>query len=156
MRVLAIDPGFGKVGIAIIEGNKGNEKLLFSDCIETSKGLPHAERIAEITSEIKTLIAQWKPQDLAIEKLFFTTNQKTAMQVAEARGAIISTAHNLGLVVYEYTPLEIKVAITGYGKAGKAQVADMVRRLIKMEKLPRHDDEYDAVACGLTHLAQIK
>jgi crossover junction endodeoxyribonuclease RuvC len=156
MIVLGIDPGFGRIGTAIIHKGAGSEKLIFSDCIETDKNLDFAERLNVITEIITGIITKHQPDVIAIEKLFFTSNQKTAMRVAEVRGAIISTANLKKLPVAEYTPLEIKVAVTGYGKSNKAQVANMVRRLIKLDKLPRYDDEYDAIACALTHLASVK
>lgn len=156
MRVLAIDPGFGRLGVAVIDKEAGKETLIFSDCIETPKELPLSERLAQIEAELSGVISQYDPEELAIEKLFFANNQKTAMQVAEARGVVIATAETAGLSVYEYTPVEVKVAVTGSGSASKAQVSDMVKKLIQIEKLPRYDDEFDAIAIGLTHLATLK
>ncbi len=152
MKILGIDPGFGRVGVAVIEGKKGITTLIYSTCIQTDPKTSFPLRLDYLCSEIKVIIKEWQPEQLAIEKLFFTSNQKTAMQVSEARGAIISTCTGLGLSVHEYTPLQIKVATTGYGRATKAQIADMIGRLIKLDSKPKHDDEYDAIATGLTHL----
>jgi len=167
MKILGIDPGFGRVGVAVVEklspeiGSLGpsdpisgaREVLLYSGCIETNKDDSAADRINEITNTIGDVIKEYKPDHLAIEKLFFTNNQKTAMAVSEARGAIIDKANHLGLEIFEYTPLQIKVAVTGFGKASKKQVAEMTERLIKISKKPEHDDEYDAIATALTHCA---
>lgn len=153
MRIISVDPGFDRVGVAILSKEKGKEILLFSSCILTNKKSDLKDRILEITEAIENLVKKWEPETLAIEKLFFTKNQKTAMGVSEARGAIIDRTTKLGLSISEFTPLEIKTAVCGYGKASKSQVADMVRRLIKIEQTPKFDDEYDAIACGLTYFA---
>ena len=156
MRVIAIDPGYDRIGVAVLEKNEGKESLIFSDCITTPKGVSFHDRLSILTTSFKELCDKWVPEECAIEKLFFNTNQKTAMQVSEARGALIEAAHSSGLDVSEYTPMEIKVAVAGYGGASKAQVADMVKRLIKINHLPKYDDEFDAIACGLTHFATLK
>lgn len=154
MRILGIDPGFERVGIAIVEQQDGQkETLLFSECFQTSSKLSFPERLLLIGSEISKVINDHSPERLSIETLFFNTNQKTAMQVAEARGVIIHEAMRAGLVVEEYTPLQIKTAVTGYGKADKDQVALMVRQLISLPKDVKYDDEMDAIAAGLTSLA---
>ncbi len=164
MRIIAIDPGYERLGIAVLEKlPKQKETLLYSSCLQTSKTLPHAERLLKITNEVKKVIVKYKPETLAIEKLFLSVNQKTAMPVTEARGAILVEAARAKLAVYEYTPLQVKVAVTGHGKSDKRQVAEMVKRLIMLPafakamagKPPkkRRDDEYDAIAIGLTCLA---
>jgi crossover junction endodeoxyribonuclease RuvC len=154
MKILAIDPGFERVGIAIIK-TEPNEKdvLVYSTCFKTSAKIPFPERLKLIGEEIEGVIKKYKPEVLAIEKLFFTTNQKTVMGVSEARGAIIYVASHLSLRIYEYTPPQIKVAVTGYGKADKNMVMSMVPKLIKMETKTNSDDELDAIAVGLTCLA---
>lgn len=152
MRIIAIDPGFDRVGVAIIEKDR-KEILLFSDCITTDKKSDLKDRILQVTNEIESLVYEWQPELMAIEKLFFSKNQKTAIGVSEARGAIIDRATKLGLSISEFTPLEIKTAVCGYGMATKAQVSDMVKKLIKIEHLPKFDDEFDAIACGLTFFA---
>lgn len=155
MRVLGIDPGYERIGVAIVEkgGNANKESVVFSDCIVTSRDLEHGQRLEEISSAVSRLIEIYKPEALSVESLFFNTNQKTALKVSEARGAILAAASKLGLPISEYTPLEIKIAITGYGRADKKQISDMVKRITAMEKLAKFDDEYDAIAVALTHLA---
>ncbi len=157
MRVLAIDPGFERVGIAVIEKTKSSKNfLLYSDCFKTKKTLEFHSRLSLIGKEIESLIKKYKPEVLAIEKLYFTTNQKTAMGVAEARGVIIYCASRNGLVVFEYTPPQIKVAVTGYGKADKNMVINMVPKLINIDKNTQSDDELDAIAIGITCFASEK
>ncbi|AKM83953.1 TPA: crossover junction endodeoxyribonuclease RuvC [Candidatus Campbellbacteria bacterium] len=154
MKIISIDPGYERVGIAIIEKEGGQkEKLIYSDCFKTSPKLPLTERLFLIGQEINKIIREYGAKALAIETLFFTNNQKTVMGVSEARGVIMYQAMLNKIPVFEYTPLQIKIAVTGYGKSDKKQVTDMVLRLIKIEKEIKHDDEYDAIAVGLTHLA---
>ncbi|MBI2108990.1 MAG: crossover junction endodeoxyribonuclease RuvC [Parcubacteria group bacterium] len=155
IRVLAIDPGFERLGIAVIEKKqKGREILLFSSCFRTSPKLPFPERLESVGKEIEKMIKKFKPRALAIETLFFNTNQRTAMRVAEARGAIMFVSKKMGLEIFEYSPLQIKIAITGYGRATKEQITLMIPRLIDIKnKGGKTDDEYDAIAVGLTHCA---
>jgi len=155
MRVLAIDPGFERVGIAILEQQDGKELLLYSSCFKTSSKEPFEKRLCLIGEEIARMVKKWSPDGLAIETLFFNTNQKTAMRVAEARGVIIFAAVSLGLSLHEYTPLQVKIAVTGYGKAPKTQVEAMVKTLLRIEKNVVYDDEMDAIAIGLTALASL-
>jgi len=155
MRILAIDPGFERVGIAVLEKQDRKERLLYSSCFKTLSSEPFATRLNMIGTEITRLVKEWGPDGLAIETLFFNTNQKTVMRVAEARGVIIYAATSLGLSLYEYTPLQIKIAVTGYGRATKTQVEGMVNRLIEVKKPVLHDDEMDAIAIGLTAIASI-
>lgn len=153
MIILGIDPGYERVGIAILAKENGKEKLLYSYCFKTKKELDINDRILLITQELQKLIQEYHIEILAIENLFFQNNQKTAMRVAESRGAIIGIAKQMGLAVYEYTPLQIKQAVTGYGKADKSQVQFMVTKLIQLEKRKYIDDEIDAIAVALTHSA---
>lgn len=154
MRIISIDPGYERLGIAIIEKEKNKrEELVFSECFKTSSKLPHSERLALIGNRIKEVIKKYKPEEMATEKLFFSGNQKTAMLVAEARGVILYSGTSSGLNVFEYTPNEVKIAITGYGRSEKKQIIDMVRKLINVEKSKESDDEFDAIAIGLTHFA---
>ncbi len=154
MRIISIDPGYERLGLAIIEKEKNQkEVLLFSECFKTSAKLPHHERLALIGDRILEVIKKWKPEQLATEKLFFAGNQKTALLVAEARGVILYTGSSLGLEIFEYRPNEIKIAITGYGSAQKKQMMDMTRKLIKIDSKTNSDDELDAIAIGLTHFA---
>ncbi len=156
MRVLAIDPGYGRCGVAVVEKNDGKEKLIYSDCVETSAKAAFDERLSFIASEAKRLIQKFKPDALAMERLFFTSNQKTAMHVAEVRGAILHTAVSAGIPTFEYTPGQVKSATTGWGRAEKKGVATMLHALITIEKKIMHDDEYDAIAVGITHLAHAR
>jgi len=153
-RVLAIDPGFDRVGVAILE----KDNLLYSECIETDRKSPHAERLLQIGVEVRRVIKKWKPGDLAIEELFFNKNITNALKVSEARGVIVYEAVRAGLEVHEYSPQAIKIAVTGYGKADKTQVESMVRKLVKIAETERKmlDDELDAIAVGITHLASVK
>ena len=154
MRVLSIDPGYGRCGMAIVDrGENGRDILVYSDCIETSASQEFTERLATVAGECSRLIMQFSPDQVAIEKLYFSGNQKTAMRVAEVRGALIQSATSHGIPVSEYTPAQIKSAAGGWGGADKKQVISMVRMLITIEKEIRHDDEYDAIAVGITHLA---
>jgi len=154
MKILAIDPGFERVGIAVIERtNLRKDKLVYSECFKTSAKIPFHERLTLIGNKVEEVIKKYKPQALAIEKLYFTTNQKTVMGVSEARGVMIYCASRNGLNIFEYTPPQIKVAVTGYGKASKAMVMSMVPKLIDIEIKINSDDELDAIAIGLTCLA---
>ncbi len=154
MRVFGIDPGFGRCGVAVVEkSGSGKEILLYSDCIVTLDTGDFSARLGAIQSACRELIATWQPERVALEKLFFTKNAKTAMRVAEARGSLLAMVHENGLPVREYTPNEVKVAVTGSGRADKEQVASMVARLVAMRKIPKYDDEYDAIAVALTDLA---
>lgn len=163
MKIIAIDPGYEKVGIAILEKkenppslrsyDEAREILVFSECFITSTKEKHENRLKLIGTEIEQVIKKYKPEAMSIETLFFKTNAKTAMKVSEARGVILYTASKLGLDIKEFTPLQIKVAVTGYGKSDKRQVIMMVEKLIKILQPIKHDDEYDAIACGLTYFA---
>ncbi|MEK7460478.1 MAG: crossover junction endodeoxyribonuclease RuvC [Patescibacteria group bacterium] len=152
MRIIAIDPGYERLGIAILEKTT-KEHLLFSECFKTPSSLPFVERLELVGREVARVVKEFSPEVLAIENLFISNNQKTAMRVAEVRGAILYQARLLGLGVYEYTPLQIKTATTGYGKATKAQVASLVGKIIPEAKSLKQDDEVDAVAIGITHFA---
>jgi len=154
MKILAIDPGYERLGIAVLEKQaRQKEILLYSECFKTSAKLPHHERLTLIGNKIKEVILKFKPEALATEKLFFAKNQKTALLVSEARGVILYSASSLGLRVLEYTPISIKIAVTGYGKSEKRQVIDMVKKLIMVDKKTNSDDEFDAIAIGLTYFA---
>ena len=156
MRILAIDPGYDRLGVAVVEKQSGKEVALFSSCIRTPKGSPHEKRLAHIGKEIRIVVEEFEPEALAIETLFLANNQKTVMPVAEARGVCLYEAAIAGLQVFEYTPLQIKVAVTGYGKSDKAQVIVMVKRLVKLDERKKLDDEYYAIAIGLTCFASEK
>ena len=156
MKVIAIDPGYERMGVAIIEKIKGQETLIFSECFKTSAKIPHEERLKFIGQEIEILIEKYKPEAMAIETLFFKNNQKTAMHVSEARGVMLYVASVSGLSVKEFSPMAIKIAVTGYGNSEKDQVTFMVKKLIKINTEIKYDDEYDAIAAGLTYFATIR
>ena len=157
IRVLAIDPGFGRAGIAVLERKSGVDQLLHSECVVTDAGEPFQKRLGEVCEAVQELVTSSKPDLMALERLYFTNNQKTAMQVAEVRGALLALAAKENLPVVEYTPLEVKIAVTGFGRSGKREVAHMVPILISLpSKKGRLDDEYDAIAIGLTALASYR
>jgi len=153
MRVLAIDPGYGRCGMALIEKTGGPDVLVYSTCIETAKEKGFEERLGEVVRECARLIEEYKPDAMAMEKLFFSNNQKTAMRVAEVRGALISAAQQHKLPLFEYTPGQVKNAAAGWGGADKKQIATMLHALMKIDRPIQHDDEYDAIAIGVTHFA---
>lgn len=149
MIILGIDPGFEKLGCAILEKTKGNEKLLYSSCITSDKKKAHEKRLLVLAKELEKVIKKYKPEILAIEKLFFAKNQKTALKVSEARGMILYLAASKNIPVQEFTPLEVKMSLTGYGRAEKIQVQKMVQAVLKMGKMPKSDDEIDAIAIAI-------
>ncbi|MFZ2048891.1 MAG: crossover junction endodeoxyribonuclease RuvC [Minisyncoccia bacterium] len=154
--VVSIDPGFDRVGVAVLIKENSKEKLLYSACIVTDRKETKAERLGMIGKEIKKILKKWQPEYLAIEKLFFNQNTTSAIGVAEARGVILYEASLLGLEVFEYGPQEIKIATTGFGQATKKQVENMVERILNLKQMPELDDEIDAIAVGITHLASVK
>jgi crossover junction endodeoxyribonuclease RuvC len=156
MKVIAIDPGFGRCGVAVVEKKDGKETWIYSDCIETKAADGFVERLAQVVAECERLMQEHRPDALAMERLFFNNNQKTAMQVAEVRGAILNAAAVAGIPSFEYTPGQVKSATTGFGKADKKQITSMLHMLLKIEKPVKHDDEYDAIAVGITHLAHAR
>lgn len=156
MKVLAIDPGYDRVGVAIMEKINSQEILIYSECIETKKADNLTQRLLVLGTRIEELILEYKPDGVGIETLFFNTNQKTAIGVAQARGIIIYLALKAGCAVYEFGPQEIKVAVTGYGKSDKKAVLDMIRRLVANVPEKALDDEYDAIAVGITCLAHYR
>jgi crossover junction endodeoxyribonuclease RuvC len=157
MRIIAIDPGYERLGVALMEKNpQGKEIVLYSDCFITPRTITHSERLSMISKEIDRLIDIYEPKALSVETLFFSKNQKTALQVAEARGVILCTAANKNIEVREFKPVDIKIAVTGYGRSDKTQITAMVKRLVKLDKPKALDDEYDAIAIGLTFFATEK
>jgi crossover junction endodeoxyribonuclease RuvC len=158
MRILGIDPGFERLGIAVLEKSKTDRKevVLFSECFKTSAKLEFGERLALLGSEIKKVIKEYRPEVLAIETLFMTNNQKTVMHVAEARGVVLYEAACAGIKIFEATPPQIKMATTGSGSADKAQIIKMVKLLVKIDAAKKSDDELDAIAIALTAFAHIR
>ncbi len=156
MRVLAFDPGFERLGCAVLERIGGKDVLIHSDCIHTSAQLPFAQRLCLLGDAVVQLIEQYKPDVVALENIFFEKNAKTAMQVSEVRGILCYLAATRTIPLYDYSPLQIKIAVTGYGRSDKAAVAMMVCRLVKLPERKRLDDEIDAIAVGLTCLASVR
>lgn len=156
MKVLAIDPGYDRIGVAIMEKKDNKEILLYSECIVTDKKDSLTDRLLMLGKKVEELIAEYEPTALGIETLFFNTNQKTAIGVAQARGIIIFLALKAKCQVYEFGPQEVKIAVTGYGKSDKQAVIDMVKRLVANVPVKAHDDEYDAIAVGITCLAHYR
>lgn len=151
MIILGIDPGIATVGYGIITKDKTNICLDYG-VISTPKDKDTPQRLLMIASAVETLIEKYKPDEVAIEELFFNTNVKTAINVAQARGVILCTALKMGCRLYEYTPLQIKQGLTGYGRADKVQIQQMVKMLLCLEKIPKPDDAADALAVALCHL----
>ena len=154
-RILGIDPGFERLGIAVLEKKTGKEFILFSECFKTSSKLEFSERLVLIGSEVRAIIKKYKPEILSIETLFLTTNHKTVMHVAEARGVVIYEAAGAGLKIFEASPPQIKVAITGSGRADKTQINKMVKMLVDIDETKKLDDELDAIAVALTGFAHL-
>jgi crossover junction endodeoxyribonuclease RuvC len=154
MKILGIDPGYERLGMAIIEKSENTkEVVVFSDCVRTSSKSSMPERLFEIGKSLSMIIKKYKPDAVAIEELYFAKNTKTAMTVAEARGVIQYICKECGLETFEYHPNAIKLAITGNGAAKKEDIAFMVPKLISYDASKKLDDELDAIAVALTHLA---
>ena len=151
MKILGIDPGYDRVGIAVID----NGVLIYSDCFTTSPKDDFHKRLGEIGQKINFIIKKYSPDVMALESLFITKNQKTAMKVAEARGVISYEACLKNIKIYEYSPPQIKVAITGHGGSDKAQIIKMIPLLLRIKAKKALDDEYDAIAVALTCEAHI-
>ena len=151
MRILGIDPGIAIVGFGLIESDRGNMRMLQYGAVTTEAGLPLATRLVQIEDDMRALIRQLQPDEIAIEELFFSKNITTGIAVAHGRGVVLCTAERLGIPIFEYTPMQVKQAVVGYGLADKKQVMDMTRRLLKLKAVPRPDDAADALAIALCH-----
>jgi len=149
---LGIDPGTAIVGYAVVMAQGSDLRMLVCDVITTPAKMPLAQRLQLIYSGLSAIIAEYKPQEAAMEELFFAKNARTAMTVGQARGVAMLALANGGLSVAEYTPKQVKQAVTGYGGAGKDQVGEMVRILLKLAQVPRPDDAADAAAVAICHL----
>jgi crossover junction endodeoxyribonuclease RuvC len=156
MRIIGIDPGTGILGFGVIESNGGKNQLVDAGVIRTPVKEDDAVRLQTIYEEITDIIADTKPQEMSIEKLFFAQNVTTAMTVAQARGVVLLAGMQAGLKISEYTPLQIKQSLTGYGRAEKKQMQEMVRVLLGLKQVPQPDDCADALAAALTHAAYLK
>lgn len=151
MRILGIDPGLAIVGYSILDIQKDKNTLITSGSIQTDKNKTDSARLFEISQDLITIVEKYKPDVASIEKLFYFKNQKTVIPVAEARGVILSVLESKKIPIYEYTPIEIKQTITGYGRATKAEVAKMVELSIEYKKLPKLDDTVDSIAIALCY-----
>lgn len=151
MRILGIDPGIAVVGFGLIESNRGSMRMLQYGAVTTEAGLPLATRLVQIENDMTALIAQLKPDEIAVEELFFSKNITTGIAVAHGRGVILCTAERLGVPIFEYTPMQVKQAVAGYGLADKKQVMDMTKRLLKLKAVPKPDDAADALAIAICH-----
>ena len=151
MIVCGIDPGFAVTGFGFIEKQGVKQKALRFGVIRTPAGLPIEKRFLQIEADLNELLDMYRPSSLAAEELFFNTNVTTGINVAQARGVILLTAARRGIPVFSYTPLQVKQAVTGYGKAEKSQVMEMTKRLLNLSKVPRPDDAADALAIALCH-----
>lgn len=151
MRIIGIDPGTGILGFGIIEASGGRTQLVDAGVIRTAAKQADAIRLKTIFEELTDVIKSTKPQAMAVEKLFFAQNVTTAMSVSQARGIVLLAGQQAGLDIYEYTPLQIKQALTGYGRAEKKQIQEMVRVILKLKEPPKPDDCADALAAAITH-----
>lgn len=152
LRVLGIDPGTAIVGWAVLEEGKAGVKAIAYGHISTSSQKAPAERLKEIADDLRSIVAKYKPQEASVEKLFFFRNVTTAMPVSQARGVILLTMEEFCVSIYEYTPMQVKQALTGYGKAEKRQIQAMVKGILKLKEIPKPDDTADAIAIALCHL----
>ncbi len=156
MRALGIDPGYGRLGVAVVEKSNNEEVLLYSGCIETDKNTDIDERLFILGNELRNIFVKYSPDIVGVETVFFNKNVKTAIMVAQARGVVLYIAKNYGCKIYNLGPQEIKVAVTGYGKSDKNSVIDMVKRLILNVPDNALDDEYDAIAAAIAALAHCR
>ena len=151
MVILGIDPGYAIVGWGVIRFENNTHTPLAFGAITTQAHTDFNDRLRQIYDDMCEILRRAKPDALSIEKLYFTTNATTAIQVAQARGVILLAAQQHGVKIYEYTPLQVKTAVTGYGKARKPQVMEMTRRLLHLKEVPKPDDTADALAIAITH-----
>jgi crossover junction endodeoxyribonuclease RuvC len=151
MRILGIDPGTGILGFGVIDVVKGNAQLVDAGVIRTPVKQDDAVRLQTIYEELSDIIASSKPNAMSVEKLFFARNVTTAITVAQARGVVLLCGRQAGMEIFEYTPLQIKMALTGYGRAEKKQIQEMVRVILRLQEVPKPDDCADALAAALTH-----
>jgi len=156
MRIIGIDPGTGILGFGIIEALRGKAVLVDAGVIRTPVKEDDAVRLQTIYDELTDIIADTQPQEMAVEKLFFARNVTTAMTVAQARGVVLLCGMQANLKIAEYTPMQIKQALTGYGKAEKKQIQEMVRVILALKEIPKPDDAADALAAAITHSQHVR
>ena len=151
MRILGIDPGVATIGFGLVEADRAQVHMVTYGAITTPAGLPLSRRLYQIDRDMEELIGKLKPDVMAVEELFFNTNLTTGIAVAHGRGVILCAAERCGVPLHEYTPGQVKLAVTGYGKAEKRQVMDMTKRLLHLKAVPRPDDAAEALALALCH-----
>lgn len=151
MRILGIDPGYGITGYSVIEYTNNNFKLITAGAIQTKPNSEFNQRLVDIYKSLGEIIDVFKPEHMAIEDLFFNQNIKTAIKVAEARGVLLLMAKQKGLEIAEYTPLQVKQGVVGYGRANKMQIKQMVKTILNAEKIPKLDDVTDSIAIAICH-----
>ena len=157
MRIIAFDPGYERLGVAVLEKNQNNkEVVIHSECFKTSVKDEHATRLGQIAEKIESLIKEFSPTHMAIETLFFSKNTKTALKVSEARGVLIAICAKEKILISEFSPQAIKIAVTGSGSSDKSQISKMVGLITGIDISKKIDDEIDAIATGLTCFASIK
>jgi crossover junction endodeoxyribonuclease RuvC len=155
MRIIGIDPGTGILGFGVIDSDRGKLKMVDAGVIRTPVKEDDAVRLMTIFEELTEIIAETKPDQMSVEKLFFAQNVTTAMTVAQARGVVLLAGKQAKLEIYEYTPLQIKQSLTGYGRAEKKQIQEMVKVILKLNEIPKPDDCADALAAAITHSMSI-
>ena len=155
MKILGIDPGMAIVGYSVVEYDGNTPVLLHSGSVQTSKDKKEPARLLEIWEDMNVIIDKYRPDVCAIEKLFFFRNQTTVMPVAHARGVILAVLEKYGVPVFEYTPMEVKQVLTGYGRADKKEVEQMVKLSLGVEKLPKLDDTVDSIAIAICHTRSV-
>ena len=151
MVIFGIDPGYAMVGCGIVWYERNNFTLMGYGAVTTDKDTPFNERLKKIYDDITELLNKFKPDAVSIERLYFNTNQKTAIDVAQARGVIVLAVEQAGIPLYEYTPLQVKQSIVGYGRAEKVQVLEMTKMFLHLDKIPKPDDAADALALAICH-----
>ncbi len=155
MKILGIDPGMAIVGYSLIDFDGENVTLLHSGSIQTSKKDSESKRLLEILNDMRSLLDKYKPAQAAIEKLFYFKNQTTVMPVSHARGVILAALEEFGVPIYEYTPIEVKQVLTGYGRADKKEVEQMVKLSLGTNELPKLDDTVDSIAIAICHTRSV-
>lgn len=149
--IFGIDPGYAIVGCGIVRYENNDFRLLGYGAVTTDKDMPFNERLKKIYDDLTELLEKFKPDAVSIERLYFNTNQKTAIDVAQARGVIVLAVQNMGIPIYEYTPLQVKQSMVGYGRAEKTQVQEMTKMFLHLDKIPKPDDAADALALAICH-----
>jgi len=151
MIILGIDPGYERMGCAVLKKENKRDELIYSTCLRTDKKLAFEKRLLSLGKELEKIIKKYKPDVIAVEKVFFFKNQKTASKISEVRGMILYLAAAKKILLKEFTPLQVKMSLTGYGRAEKQQVQKMVRNILKIKTALKQDDEIDAIAIALTY-----